>query len=640
MATKATGWLCTHTTSIVSQTDTTATIRVTAIWKNSGWRYDINYVNAWVYCNGASKQVATNGGVDTSSDYDSETMGYYDFVVDKGTAAKSISCYAKITSNSSYVSGTKQSSATSVTVSAKPSYKITYNANGGSGAPSAQTKWYGTNLVLSSTKPTRTGYTFVRWNTNTSNTGTAYNPGATYSGNAALTLYAIWQANTYTVSYNANGGTGAPANQTKTHGTNLTLSSTKPTRTNYNFLGWSTSANGGVVYKSGATYSNNSAVTLYAVWELAYTKPRINNFTAQRCDSSGTVTEDGTYVVVSFSWATDKSVTGIKIEWKLQTANTWSNTPVTASGTSGTVRQVVGSGQINNEASYVFRAYVDDSGSTDSITYSPQISVGTIKFPIDVRTGGTGLGFGKAAEKENVADFAYSVHLGGGLTPVFLEAETDLNNIRTPNFYTGENISSNQYLNCPLTGGTFYLEVVSCGENGQVRQTITSCDKNGLITYVRFYYTSSWGDWINYSLGFKQIATVIGNGDTTLSTTNATPLSMKGSVVIGNLLSNNSSGQIVIGDGVKYVKIEASIYAYNGFTNGDLVHLNILKNDSTVYTATKRIAGLYETIAGSGKIISVAEGDIIKLYGRNQTAARGMISGSGNATYMTVEVVG
>lgn len=640
MATKATGWLATHTASIVSQTDTTATIRVTAIWKNSGWRYDINYVNAWVYCNGVSKQVATNGSVSTTSDYDSETLGYYDFVVDKGTAAKSISCYAKITSNSSYVSGTKQSTATSVSVAAKPSYTITYNANGGTGAPANQTKWYGTNLTLSSTKPTKAGHSFVRWNTNTSNTGTAYNPGATYSSNAAVTLYAIWKANTYTVTYNANGGTGAPANQTKTYGVNLALSSTKPTKTNYNFLGWSTSANGGVVYKAGATYSNNSAITLYAVWELAYVKPRINNFSAQRCDSTGAVNEDGKYVKASFDWSTDKTVTSIKIEWKTQSADTWTSAAVTASGTSGTVNQVVGSGTLDNETSYIFRACVDDSGADDSITYSSQITVGTAKYPIDVKKNGTGVSFGKAAEIDGVADFAYKVKLGGGLTPIFLEAETDLDNIQTPNFYTGENISSNQYLNCPLTGGTFYLEVVSCGENGQVRQTITSCDKNDLITYVRFYYTSSWGDWINYSLGFKQIATVIGNGDTTLSTTNATPLSMKGSVVIGNLLSNNSSGQIVIGDGVKYVKIEASIYAYNGFTNGDLVHLNILKNDSTVYTATKRIAGLYETIAGSGKIISVAEGDIIKLYGRNQTAARGMISGSGNATYMTVEVVG
>lgn len=45
----------------------------------------------------------------------------------------------------------------------------------------------------------------------------------------------------YTIRYDANGGTGAPSSQTKTYGYTLTLSSTKPTRTGYNFLGWSTS---------------------------------------------------------------------------------------------------------------------------------------------------------------------------------------------------------------------------------------------------------------------------------------------------------------------------------------------------------------------------------------------------------------
>lgn len=157
----------------------------------------------------------------------------------------------------------------SLTIPALASYNVTFNANGGSGAPGTQKKYYGKNLTLSSTKPTRTGYTFVRWNTNTSNTGTAYNPGATYTGNAALTLYAIWKVNTWTVTFNANGGSGAPAAQTKTYGVNLTLSSTKPTRTGYNFVRWNTNtSNTGTAYNPGSTYSANAAVTLYAIWQL------------------------------------------------------------------------------------------------------------------------------------------------------------------------------------------------------------------------------------------------------------------------------------------------------------------------------------------------------------------------------------
>lgn len=499
MATKTTGWSCTHSTSVVSETDTTKVIRVTCYWTNSGWNYNINGVSAWVYCAGSEYQVKTSSNAYVPDNHGSYSMGYHDFTIDKGTSAKSVSCYAKITSTSSYVSGTKSSSATSVSVAAKPSYTVTYNANGGSGAPANQTKWYGTNLTLSSTKPTRTGYTFKTWYKNSATSGLSYSPGATYSTNSDLALYAVWTANTYTVTYNANGGSGVPATQTKTYGVDLTLSSTKPTRTDYNFLGWATSINGGVVYESGATYTNNSAVTLYAVWELAYIKPRITSFAAQRCNSNGIISEDGTYVIVKFNWATDFDVTDIQIEWKTQNG-TWSTMAISASGTSGTVTKIVGDGLLNNETSYIFRAYVKDR-DIDGTTYTPQILISTAKYPFDVKRYGAGIAFGKAAEYDDMADFAYTVRLGGGLTPVFLDAETDLNDVLIPNFYTGENISSHNYVNCPLTSGTFYLEVASCGDEKQVRQRISSCNKNGSVTFERFYYQDAWGSWNNAAIG-------------------------------------------------------------------------------------------------------------------------------------------
>ncbi|MCI8620274.1 MAG: InlB B-repeat-containing protein [Oscillospiraceae bacterium] len=147
------------------------------------------------------------------------------------------------------------------------SYTVSYNANGGSGAPGSQSKVYGSTLTLSSSKPTRTGYTFSRWNTKADGSGTSYYPGEGYTANAAVALYAIWTADVYTISYHANGGSGAPANQSKTHGINTTLSSTKPTRTGYTFQKWNTRANGtGTSYNAGSTYSANASVTLYAVW--------------------------------------------------------------------------------------------------------------------------------------------------------------------------------------------------------------------------------------------------------------------------------------------------------------------------------------------------------------------------------------
>lgn len=156
------------------------------------------------------------------------------------------------------------------------SYTISYNANGGSGSPGSQTKTHGTDLKLSSTKPTRSGYTFVNWNTKSDGSGTNYASGATYNTNANITLYAIWKTNSsggdtttkYTVSYNANGGSGVPGNQVKTHGSNLKLSSTKPTRSGYTFVNWNTKGDGtGKSYVPGATYSTDANLTLYAIWK-------------------------------------------------------------------------------------------------------------------------------------------------------------------------------------------------------------------------------------------------------------------------------------------------------------------------------------------------------------------------------------
>ena len=145
---------------------------------------------------------------------------------------------------------------------------ISYNANGGNGAPSMQMKSYGKNLTLSTTKPTRTGYTFLGWSTSSSATSATYTAGGTFSSNSNVTLYAVWKKTTYTVTYNANGGSGAPSSQTKTYGVDLTLSTTKPTRTGYTFLGWSTSSSAtSATYTAGGKYTSNSKVTLYAVWK-------------------------------------------------------------------------------------------------------------------------------------------------------------------------------------------------------------------------------------------------------------------------------------------------------------------------------------------------------------------------------------
>lgn len=156
----------------------------------------------------------------------------------------------------------------SFTVPALPTYTVNYNGNGGSGAPSSQTKTHGVNLTLSATKPTWPGHTFLGWGTSASDTSVDYSAGGTYSTNTSITLYAIWELNTYTVSFNANNGSGGPSSQTKTYGKDLTLSSTIPVRKGYKFLGWGTSSTDTTVdYDPGSIYKENASITLFAIWK-------------------------------------------------------------------------------------------------------------------------------------------------------------------------------------------------------------------------------------------------------------------------------------------------------------------------------------------------------------------------------------
>ncbi len=234
-------------------------------------------------------------------------------------------------------------------------YTVSYNANGGTGAPSAQVKTKGVSLTLSTIVPTKAytiyynanggsvspasksvSCTFNKWNTASNGSGTSYAPGSTYTADADVTLYAQWTnpsagtlatptrsgytfdgwytsasggskvtssstvtgnvtlyahwteipKTTYTVSYNANGGTGTPSAQVKTKGESLTLSTIVPTKAYtiyYNANGgsvspasksvsctfnkWNTASNGsGASYASGGTYTADADATLYAQW--------------------------------------------------------------------------------------------------------------------------------------------------------------------------------------------------------------------------------------------------------------------------------------------------------------------------------------------------------------------------------------
>ena len=148
-------------------------------------------------------------------------------------------------------------------------WEVTYALNGGSGSFTTAEISNGTSYTISSTEPTRTGYSFLGWTDGTK----TYQPGDPISSvTKDITLTAVWQSNItyYAVSFDPNGGSGAPDAIVIQSGGSITIpSDNTPTRGGHTFLGWSRSNTATVPsYFNGDTITNiTSSFTLYAVWQ-------------------------------------------------------------------------------------------------------------------------------------------------------------------------------------------------------------------------------------------------------------------------------------------------------------------------------------------------------------------------------------
>ena len=113
---------------------------------------------------------------------------------------------------------------------------------------------------------------FSKWNNKSDGSGySSYKPGYTIHGyQEDIDLYAIW-LKVFTITYNANGGSGTMSSQTVTEGDYTYLTSNKFTRSGYQFDKWNTKANGsGTSYSNGAYIKPTANVTLWAQWKRVY----------------------------------------------------------------------------------------------------------------------------------------------------------------------------------------------------------------------------------------------------------------------------------------------------------------------------------------------------------------------------------
>ena len=236
----------------------------------------------------------------------------------------------------------------------------------------------------------------------------------------------IGPKSSYTVSYNLNGGAGTVPSQTKWHDEPLTLTTAKPTKENYKFKGWATTlakAQVGTV-DVGTTYSGNTAVTYYAVWELNnYQKPVISNVSVERCSQSGQLLDDGTCALVSFDWSvfrsdlaryyggTEKPFASNAINSCSITVGSSTITP-TVSGTSGHVSEVVGSAYGSDQQYNASISVTDTQSLISDHTTTATGTLPTQYFPMDYNGDASAVGFFMPAPDNNEgAHFGKDVHI-------------------------------------------------------------------------------------------------------------------------------------------------------------------------------------------------------------------------------------
>ncbi|WP_336636402.1 InlB B-repeat-containing protein [Lysinibacillus fusiformis] len=144
-------------------------------------------------------------------------------------------------------------------------YTVSFNTDGGS-TVSDQSVAHGGNATMPEIEPTKAGYTFGGWYTDAGRTQ-AYDFNSVIT--EATTIYAKWKAQTYTVSFNTDGGSTV-SNQSVAHGGKATMPQVEPTKAGYTFEGWYTDAGHTQAYDFTNVITENT--TIYAKWnEQTYT---------------------------------------------------------------------------------------------------------------------------------------------------------------------------------------------------------------------------------------------------------------------------------------------------------------------------------------------------------------------------------
>ena len=587
----------------------------------------------------------------------------------------------------------------------KKTITLTFNDNGGSGQPAAKsvtvynaTTSYKFSIPSSSSNPTKSGYTFLGWSKSSTATSASYAAGGTITLSTSDTLYAIWEK-TITLSYNVNGGSGSIGSQSATvynatTSYKFTLSSTKPTRTNYIFLGWATSSSATTPSSSISdgkiTLSSNT--TLYAVWEKAYVKPKITSVLATRVtvqeDSTYKTDDEGVSGAVSFKWSagtlggTALVPTNIKVECSIQGKNAFKEVYTeTPTGTSGSVVtdafQLLdenGSTELSQDTQYDIKITVTDSdGSNHASTF-----ISKAVFIIDVNVAGDSVSIGEVASddeselfnvgwdarfRKNVSfDDAASVRQNInfiGTNPLAsLEEDTTAN---WASLGTGVALIDRNGVIAgkPISTGGFIHNLVVGDFVFQTWYTLSS----DTTIYKRAGNANGWyggGDWVkSFDSRTPQYIKIYKTEDEDAYSTSYNyfdPLSggVTTSILRGNLeagtytfgtygdRSDYTVRGIYIGEGINTIRVSYSVRFLNNTTTDTILLANAYRfrnGSSTIVTSSQLTQGYGRAILSGSSITTVQEGDFIFLQGYRGARSLDVDVMGGNYTQLVVEAI-
>lgn len=307
----------------------------------------------------------------------------------------------------------------------------------------------------------------------------SYMPG--YSEGAVQYTVPAKQVTTYTVTYDANGGTGAPSPQTKQKGVSLQLSTQEPTRAGYVFEGWSLTKGGVVQYKPGSYFSVDANSTLYAIWTYDRSNaPQVTSLRAYHVASSTSTTPSpsGAYVYFTLSWTSGVNLTSINAMYQLAEGTTSpmsADVKGTTTGKGGTAY-----GWFEGAASNSYYLSVTLENADGQSTSASIIIPKAASSIIEIANQGTGIGLLTDAPENGVAlgeyanaTAAFEVNVDNYETTMTGNINALVDTIVKPAISVGWDDNEGNCCNLTSQNSVFPINKVyaQCGNNSSTQHT-------------------------------------------------------------------------------------------------------------------------------------------------------------------------